>query len=91
LILTIFSLIILFIFSPVENKNKPLTESEIEKYRKRSIILGIAWGLLSVLMLFIKLNTSRSISLTLFSTAILMIAEINKKQKEFKNYEKRID
>lgn len=76
LVLMIISMTIIFIFSPLENINKPLVTVEVKKYRKISILLSSCWCVLSVIAYFINLHISRSIVLTMFSIAILMIAEI---------------
>lgn len=50
------SIIVVFILSPVEDKNKPLDEIEYKVYKKRAILITIAEILLSILLKMIGLD-----------------------------------
>lgn len=51
-----FAIIVLFLLSPVEDKNKPLDEIEYKVYKKRAILITIAEMLLSILLKMIGLD-----------------------------------
>lgn len=51
-----FAIIVIFVLSPVEDKNKPLDEIEYKVYKKRAILVTIAEMLLSILLKMIGLD-----------------------------------
>lgn len=60
--------------SPVENKNKPLDDEEKIKYHKISILLGVVWGILSVIAGLWAYRYTVMVITTLFCIAGLMLA-----------------
>ena len=59
--------------SPVENKNKPLDDEEKIKYHKISIMLGIVWGILSVIAGLCAYRYAVMVITTLFCVAGLIL------------------
>ncbi len=82
LIVIIFYNITVLCLAPVENANKFLTEDEKIKYRKISILLSIVWSAIAVITYFNFIDICRSIMLTAFIVAFLMIVGENKHRKE---------
>lgn len=68
--------------APMENINKPMTNQEKSKNRKKCIILSIIWCGLALLTFRFSLKYSLVISLSLLSVAMLMIIEKFRKEKE---------
>lgn len=64
------SLIIIFLFSPRESKNRPLENEEKKKYRTLSIIIATATAIIAVI--FYRLN----ISLLFYSTSCSLTADV---------------
>ena len=88
IVIVVISFVIISIMSPIENKNKPLSDNENKRYKKICIILSIAWTLLSMILLMLNIKVYLIISITMFTNAILMIAEkIKQKLKEKENNE----
>lgn len=50
------AIIVIFMLSPVEDKNKPLDEIEYKVYKKRTILIAIAEILLSILLKIIGMD-----------------------------------
>lgn len=71
--LLIIYLITVFLFSPIEHINAPLTEDEKKRNRKLSIIMAIALTILSLSGNKYFPSISLVSSLTLFVIAILII------------------
>ena len=86
-VITFYNITVLCL-APVENVNKLLTEDEKNKYRKISIWLSIAWSVIAVITYFIFIDICRSIMLTAFIVAFLMIVGENKHRKEVVQNEK---
>jgi len=74
-ILLIIALTVIIIWSPIENKHKPLYGNEKTRYKKISIIMSFIWSGISVGLYFAGMNISKFISITLFSIAVLMAVE----------------
>jgi accessory gene regulator B len=72
--ITIPSFIVIYILVPVENMNKPLDDIEKHYYRKISrIILVAELSILVVLLFFNIIQVMFTISLSLFSLAIMLV------------------
>lgn len=69
-------------YAPVENENKPLTESDIRRNRSNSIRISLVWFLISSTLLFFKPILSSAIDLTLLVIAVLIIIEVLKRKEE---------
>ena len=69
-----------FIFAPIENKNKPLDNEQKAKYCKISRMLSIVWSVAAVLTYFYFRSISNTIVCTLFFIVLLMAAEIPRKE-----------
>lgn len=63
IICTLFSIIMIFKYAPVENVNKPLSNNEIKKYKKRSRIIIILQSIV-ILTCYFVINTKTQIYLT---------------------------
>lgn len=80
------STIIIFIFSPVENSNNPLTLEEKRKYKKKSrvIILAIlTFILIGFYTNCIKAEITFMVSLTILSIGILTIIPVFERRKKY--------
>jgi accessory gene regulator B len=71
-----------FIFAPVENINKPLTNCEKTKYRRISICLSIIWTTIAVITYFSFNEICQSITVTALIIAVMMIVGKNINRKE---------
>ena len=91
LFIMMFYNISVFILAPVENVNKLLTLNEKIKYRRISIILSVFWTIIAVITYFNFIEICRSIMLTAFIIAFLMIVGEKKYRKEVAHYEKQED
>ena len=91
LFIMMFYNISVFILAPVENVNKLLTLNEKIKYRRISIILSVFWTIIAVITYFNFIEICRSIMLTAFIIAFLMIVGEKKHRKEVAHYEKQKD
>lgn len=83
MITSIISLIIILIFSPVENKNRPLDSVEKNKYRVKAIIIAIIILTVTITTFLFKVNQiffSASWSLT--ADAVLIILNLRRKNNE---------
>lgn len=69
-------------YAPIINENKPLTDREIVINHNKSIVISIAWLIISTLLLFYKPILSSAIDLTLLVIAALMMIEILKRRRE---------
>lgn len=67
------SCIAIFIMVPVENKNKPLDTAERNRYRVMARIVAAAETIISLLLLFVNLQLSLMIALSLVFTLIMLI------------------
>lgn len=85
-VLSLLSIIPIIIFSPVENINKPLTESEKKKFKVVAIIIGLALITASLLTYFLKINyIFYSISYALTADAVLIILPQRREKNEENN------
>lgn len=75
---TFISSLILFLLSPVEDKNKPLEEIEISIYRKKANQLNLVLVVLAIVTWRIHKTVSISISLAMFTLAIMLILGVIK-------------
>lgn len=78
-IILVFILMV-FRFTPIENKNKPLTEEQKYEYRRLSRMLSIGWSSVAVLSYFYNRTISNTIIYTAAFIVILMVAEILRKE-----------
>lgn len=79
-VLGFFSTLTIFMFSPVEDKNRPLDEKEVKVYRKISLRVLAVEGLALILLLISHMEFyALVVSLGLAVTAVsVIIAELNK-------------
>lgn len=75
----IISNIIVFWLAPIENKNKPLNNSEINKYKKIAITFSLIFTIIAVLLLAFNKTVSIIITLALLSTSLAMFVTRIKK------------
>lgn len=80
-VLGLFSVIVIFMFSPVEDKNRPLDEKEITVYRRTSLRLLAAAGFALILLLifgmeFYALVVSLGLAVTSASVIIAKLAKL---------------
>lgn len=76
IILTVFvSSLIIWVLSPMINKNKPLTEVETKKYRKISLFITVVVVLSIFLFITVDMKTTIMLSLSLLSVSVAMIVE----------------
>lgn len=72
-IMLISGLIVCIILAPVEDKNKPLDNDEIQIYRKKSYIVLVIEICLWILLSFIQHRVLKLIPLMVFTEAITLI------------------
>lgn len=85
-ILSLLSIVPIIIFSPVENINKPLTESEKKKFRIAAVIIGLALLTAALLTFFLRINyIFYSISYALTADAVLIILSQRREKNEENN------
>lgn len=84
LILSIFvSDIIIFWLTPMENKNKPLSQSETSRFRRISLFFTVGFTVIAVLLMYFSKTVSMIIILALLSVAVAMLtARLIKKRGE---------
>ena len=73
IITLIISDIIIFWLAPIMNKNKPLEQCKIIKFRKISCTLGFIFTIIAVLLIYISKAVSIIIALTLLSVSVAML------------------
>ena len=74
ILLTIIAGFIIVLLAPVEDKNKPLDNTEIEVYTKRTLRnLFIIILILSIFLILKKINFSLCIAISLLCNAIMLI------------------
>ena len=86
ILFALVSTILIFIFSPVENSNNPLTLEEKRKYKKKSrvIILAIlTFILIGFYTNCIKAEITFMVSLTILSIGILTIIPVFERRKKY--------
>lgn len=82
LMLFIFSSLIIVHFAPVENGNKPLSETEKKRAKNITLTLIILWLVISVILYLIENSIYQMIPLTLLFIAVLMVfGEIKERRK----------
>jgi len=69
----IFSYVLIFLMAPVENLNKPLDTEEQNRYRMIARIIATAEVSISFFLIFVNLQLSLTIALSLFFTSIMLI------------------
>lgn len=85
-IFSLLSIVPIIIFSPVENINKPLTESEKKKFKVVAIIIGLTLLAAVLLTYFLGINyIFYSISYALTADAVLIILSKRRKKNEEDN------
>lgn len=83
LINILISILLVYLYAPVESENKPLTKEEVKIYRHRSLLTVVGGSVIVLLLIyayqsFIYLG---SIALTAFSMESLTLIDFTKKQK----------
>jgi accessory gene regulator B len=76
------SYLLIFLFVPVESINKPLDDAERKRYGKTARIILSVEEFLSALFLFIDVQVSFVLSLSLISILIMLISGKMKLRKE---------
>lgn len=75
ILISVINIISVTLFAPLKNKNKKLTDAEVKKYKRISILLSVIAG--SVIILLSALNrcgvSFGSVSLALFTVLISLI------------------
>ena len=85
IIILLFSVISIFLFSPIENKNKR-NDTYIKKRNKKfAVILTLIVLIIDMILYFFDLNMSEVITFTLFDIAILMIVVKYKERRKMRN------
>ena len=85
IIILLFSVISIFLFSPIENKNKR-NDTYIKKRNKKfAVILTLIVLIIDMILYFFDLNMSEVINFTLFDIAILMIVVKYKERRKMRN------
>jgi len=79
--LGLLSVFIIMLFSPIENKNKPIKEANKRKYKIISSLFAAVFFLISFFLWIFQNKLSLFIALTLVAVAILMVVEIIKKKR----------
>lgn len=74
-ILLLFSLIVVWRLSPIENENKPLSNEEVLMNAKRSKYIIVLQGVIILITYRINKDISLSLLLSIFSVAVGMIIE----------------
>lgn len=71
--------IVILVFSPVEDKNKPLDPLEKKVYRKRTIIVFVAEGLILVILYLVKIQFAmKSIMISTIVLSLMLLLGIIK-------------
>jgi accessory gene regulator B len=78
----ISSCILIFLMVPVENKNKPLDTAERNRYGAMARIIAAAEVIISFIFMFINLQLTLSIALSLLFTSVMLILGKIKYSKE---------
>ena len=63
----------IFMYAPVENKNKEYEISEKKKFKKISIILGLLVSVISIIAYYINIRVSAVVTITLCAIAVMML------------------
>ena len=71
LIFIFISVVLVFILSPIEDHNKPLTEQESKKYKKKSIIVILLLSFLTLVLSVLLSNAQFAFS---FSSGMVTVA-----------------
>ena len=75
-IVCVLCLIVIWIYAPIQNKNKELSKNQVRRYKRNSIILGILLFCISLTVGNGKYMFSTDINLALMSVVIAMMVEI---------------
>lgn len=84
-----------FILAPVEHPNKPLSDKEVKRYRKRGRILSIVYSVVCIVLVLIQKSFltgyGLAVLLGMLSASVSMDAEyiLQKKRKNIKTNEER--
>lgn len=83
--IVIFNILMLLKFAPIENKNKPIKDSDIKKHKIKSVLLNIFWLITAIIFSFI-LNDRMFwlIIITQFAISVLIIINIMLENKSYK-------
>ena len=74
----------ILLYAPVENVNKPLTETDIQVNRRKSVIISLVWFIAASALLPFYPLLSAVIDLTLAVIAVLIIFEVLWRKEEKK-------
>lgn len=69
------SCLVVWILSPIINKNKPLTEEEANKYRKISFIISLVVAVTALMLVAVNMKISVMLSMALLSVSGAMMVE----------------
>lgn len=72
---SILSICIIVRYAPIENENKPLSRIQIQKNRKKGVILSILYIIVALLVHLISRRVSNSIIFSEMAVAVLMIIQ----------------
>lgn len=78
--LTLLSCLVIFLFAPIENKNKPLSESEIKRNAIRCRVCSSIVAAFSIVLYYNYTEISFTLVLAHFSVAFAMIFEVFRKK-----------
>ncbi len=77
LIFTIYSMISLGYFSPMDNENKILRSEERNAYKKNTVIVLLILGIIELILLYLKMNIEvKCISMGIMLTAFMQYPSI---------------
>lgn len=79
ILISMFSTTVIFFLAPIENPNKPLSESETVKNARKSKVLSVILCLMIIVLYRINKEISLTLLLTYFSAAAAMIIEYLRK------------
>lgn len=80
-LLTLFSCLVIFILAPIDNENKPLSDSELKINAIKCRICSSIVTIFSIVLFYNYTEISFTLVLSHFSVAFAMIFEVIKKKK----------
>ena len=85
-IFALISVLIILVYCPIENKNKPIAPNKIKQYRLLSVAVALVYCIIAIVTLFTSRFYGCMILFTLSLTAMLVIIE-KIKEKRFNHNE----
>ncbi len=73
--------LVMYMYAPVENRNKPLDEDEKKKGRRESYILYIVWSVIAGILYKYNYNIMVTLTATILMVVVLMLAGVAKERK----------